>query len=100
MRGSCNYKNKNKNHKRSTGGEGVRVSNKPTRHMTFTVKRSEKNEKRRNGKRQGKMLRNTQKKQKNTHSSGDATVHTLCTHTCTHTHKHWEITEQTGKKRM
>lgn len=22
MRGSCNYKNKNKNHKRSTGGEG------------------------------------------------------------------------------
>lgn len=28
MRGSCNYKNKNKNHKRSTGGEGRGVKKK------------------------------------------------------------------------
>jgi len=28
MRGSCNYKNKNKNHKRSTRGEGWGFKNK------------------------------------------------------------------------
>lgn len=97
MRGSCNYKNKNKNHKRSTGGEGSGIQkNQHSTWLSTTRCTQSTGTKTRVGGERGwdKRERGERKSAVEQKNTRDVTmqVHTVqCKHT--HTHTRWEITE-------